>query len=128
MNAYLIDTHPLLWFLEGNPRLSEAGRALIQYPGNQIFTSVACLWEITTKIGLGKLHLPEPLSSVMAKMEALGIGVLPLRPEHVLRSASLPLYHHDLFDRMLIAQALVEGMPVVSKDAIFEEYGLEWIW
>ena len=128
MNAYLIDTHTLLWYLEGNTRISENGKAVIQYPGNQIFTSVVCLWEITTKISLGKLHLPEPFESVIAKMEVLNIGILPLQTAHIMRAATLPLYHHDPFDRMLIAQALTEGMPVVSKNAVFEEYGIEWIW
>jgi PIN domain nuclease of toxin-antitoxin system len=128
MNAYLIDTHTLLWFLEGNSRLSETSKAVIQYPGNQIFTSVVCLWEITIKVSQGKLHLPEPIDSVLAKMQELNIGILPLQTAHVLRASTLPLYHHDPFDRIIIAQALTEGMPVVSKDAIFEEYGLEWIW
>jgi PIN domain nuclease of toxin-antitoxin system len=125
----LVDTHCWLWQLAEPERLKEPVRSLLADRGNEVFLSVASIWEIVIKAQLGKLALPEPAEVfVPRRMEALGNFALPITEPHVLRIATLPLHHRDPFDRILLSQALVEGLPLVTADARLKDYELELLW
>ena len=117
----LLDTHAFLWWLEGDRRMSRKARALIADDDNEVFLSAASVWEITTKARLGKL--PRALAvaaDVPAAMASQGFAPLSITTAHAQRAGSLPGPHRDPFDRMLVAQADLEGLPIVSMDAVFD--------
>ena len=125
----LLDTHTFLWFIDGSPDLSAAARALIEDRANTSFLSVASAWEMAIKVSIGRLTLAEPLELLLpAQLDANGIALLPIELRHTLHVASLPFHHRDPFDRMLIAQSAVEKMPLVSVDAVFDDYGVQRLW
>ena len=125
----LLDTHSFIWFIEGNPRLSETARTLITDGGNEVFLSVASLWEMAIKISLGKLGLSEPYEVFIATQLQLNqIGLLDISFSHTVRVTKLPFHHRDPFDRLLNAQSLVEDIPIVSIDAKLDDYGVRRIW
>lgn len=127
----LLDTHAVLWYLEGDRRLTASAQAVIDTMDNDCLVSVASLWEMAVKVRIGKLtsRLGVPPTDVILDFLArTGIALLPIAPEHALRVASLPHGHGDPFDLLLVAQALVEGMPVVGADAKFDQFGIERIW
>ena len=121
----LIDTHILIWFLEGNRLLSISRRQTIAKARNDIFVSVASLWEIAIKISLGKLLLIKPLADVIKQITVEDIEILPISPEHILQVSTLPFHHRDPFDRLLIAQAQVENLAVMTNDVEFSGYKVE---
>jgi len=126
---YLLDTHTFLWMSLNDPQLSEAVRALIVDFGNELFLSPASYWEIAIKVSLGKYQLQEPLDDfVNREVERNSLKVLAIEPKHAALVARLPLYHRDPFDRLLVAQALVEQIPLLSKDPAFDRYGGTRIW
>lgn len=114
---YLIDTHVLLWWLFNDPKLDKNMRAIISNPANTIFVSGASAWEIATKYRLGKLmeaqELVENYHQILAKA---GFIELPITSAHAIRAGILPIEHRDPFDRMLIAQAELESMSLISYD------------
>ncbi|MGD0181634.1 MAG: type II toxin-antitoxin system VapC family toxin [Terriglobales bacterium] len=123
----LIDTHVFLWGLTEEARLSQAVRTLL--PVADVWMSVAGIWEIITKVQVGKLTLPSPVGPFLtAKLAANGVSVLPITLNHVLRIESLELHHRDPFDRVLIAQSIEEKLPLVTADPHFERYPVEIIW
>jgi PIN domain nuclease of toxin-antitoxin system len=125
----ILDTHTLLWFLAGDPRLSAQARNLIADMGNQVATSVASLWEIVIKVSLGKLTLASPFAELIPEQLARNdIDVLPITIQHLATLGGLPFHHRDPFDRLIIAQAISEGLPVVTSDARFSEYGQQVLW
>ncbi|MBC8093222.1 MAG: type II toxin-antitoxin system VapC family toxin [Pseudonocardia sp.] len=119
----LLDTHAWLWMAMDPDRLRAESRDLMVDPDNQVLLSVASTWEIAIKYRLGKLSLPRPpayfLPDLMARMR---IEDLPIESRHALRVAELPDHHRDPFDRLLVAQAMVEGLPVVSADPQVARY------
>ncbi len=125
----LLDTHTFLWFIDGNAALSPAARALIEDPANERYMSMASLWEIAIKYSLGRIQLAQPFHIFLPQqllhnqMEILGITVA-----HTAAIATLPYQHKDPFDRMIIAQALVESLPVISIDTALDAYGVSRIW
>ena len=123
----LLDTHVFLWFLESDPRLATEVAAVIEDEANEKIVSVASLWEMAIKYSLGKLKLRRPLDSFLAT-ELGGFNVRPISIAHAVRVAGLPFHHRDPFDRMLVAQSLVERISIASKEAIFETYGVRRIW
>jgi len=126
---FLLDTHTLLWAFNAEPALSSRARRLIQDGSNQILVSAASAWEIATKVRLGKLPTGEELVSDLEHYLAqLGCDALPISLDHALRAGRLPGGHRDPFDRMLIAQAQAENVPVISNDRVFDGYGVERIW
>ncbi|MBC8136685.1 MAG: type II toxin-antitoxin system VapC family toxin [Fibrella sp.] len=128
MNA-LLDTHTFLWWLANDPQLSDLARDTIRNPTNYIFVSPASAWEIAIKCGTGKLTLPElPPTYVTSRILANGFEPLPITIEHVLQTYHLPFHHRDPFDRLLIAQSIVEDMPIISVDAVFASYPVRTIW
>jgi PIN domain nuclease of toxin-antitoxin system len=126
----LLDTQAFLWFNANDPRLGRAARELIADGRNRTLVSVIVAWEIAIKYSRGRMpELEEPPESyVVTRMERFGFEVLPIEMAHAFRVAHLPRHHGDPFDRLLVAQALVEGLPVVTGDANFARYGVEVVW
>ena len=116
----LLDTHVLIWWRTSDPRLGAAARAAIA-GADEVFVSAASAWETAIKIALGKLRLEE---SFEAGVEASGFSKLNVNFSHAERVATLPLHHHDPFDRILIAQAEIEGLMLVSNDQWLAPYGV----
>ncbi|MBD2180267.1 type II toxin-antitoxin system VapC family toxin [Planktothrix sp. FACHB-1355] len=126
----LLDTQCWLWWFAQPERLNEDAIAHIADETNELWFSVASIWEIGIKVSIGKLPLPEPIDSyISTRMVQLGARYLEITAPHALQAAALPLHHRDPFDRMLIAQAQIEGMMLVSADPIFKEYSdLSLLW
>ena len=119
----LLDTHTFIWFIMGNPALSNQARALIEDVANEKFLSVASLWEIAIKLSIGKLSLSEPFHRLIPEQLSLnGFELLNIEIDHAAMVATLPFHHRDPFDRLIIAQAVVEKMAIVSIDAVFDHY------
>ena len=118
----LIDTHVLIWFLEGSNLLSASRRQMIVSPANNVFVSIASIWEIAIKISVGKLILAKPLTDVIKQIAAENIEILPILPEHTLQVSTLPFHHRDPFDRIIISQAIIESIDIISADEIFDDY------
>jgi PIN domain nuclease of toxin-antitoxin system len=125
----LLDTHAWLWFVLGNPLLSPAARAAILDPANRKFVSPASYWEISIKISLGKYALAVPYPQFIRQaIVGNGFHFLHISPRHTERVSTLAFHHRDPFDRLLIAQALVDGTTIVSNDGDFPPYGVPLIW
>ena len=125
----LLDTHAFLWLVEGSPNLSTTARSALSDPRNDLYLSAASVWELAIKTGNKKLTLTDPLDLFLAKwVGAYHIAVLPIETPHALAVATLPNHHRDPFDRILIAQALIEGMTLTSADAKFAPYPVPILW
>lgn len=122
----LLDTHVFLWAITDSPRLSVEQRELFLDEDNELHLSVASLWEMLIKAGLGRLPLPEPATEYLVRqMEKNRIVLLPIRIAHLAELQRLPLLHRDPFDRMLVAQARSEKLRMLSVDERMLEYGIE---
>jgi PIN domain nuclease of toxin-antitoxin system len=126
----LLDTHTLLWALAEPERLSSRAEGLIREPANALLVSSASAWEIATKHRLGRLEGAEPIiAGYAAHLQTLRADELPIRTEHALKAGGFAVEHRDPFDRMLAAQALIEGVPLVTADPAFRLFpDLETIW
>lgn len=125
----LLDTHTFIWWDADPSRLSAAALSLCGDPANPLVLSVASLWEIQIKRQLGKLELRLPLAGIVAhQRETNGVIILPIVQAHVLALEDLPYHHRDPFDRLLVAQALVEGATLVSADPVLKSYSVEVRW
>lgn len=125
MSALLVDAQALLWWLTDDPALSPIARAEIADPANEPLVSAASVWEIAIKRALGKLTAPDDLLDALRDG---GFSWLPVVPGHAWAVGALPLHHGDPFDRLLIAQAQVERIAVVTSDERFAEYGVPVRW
>lgn len=121
----LLDTHAFLWWMEASSALSTPARNAIANPRNEVLISIASLWELTIKQALGKLTFPADPETVVRNE---GFSVLPVGFTHLRRLGTLPHLHRDPFDRMLVAQAMVEGAALVSQDSKLTPYGTQIIW
>jgi PIN domain nuclease of toxin-antitoxin system len=125
----LLDTHAFLWFIEGSPRLSDGARELIRDPATELFMSVASLWEIAIKASIGRLPLLQPFEILIPDQLARHeISVIPIEIPHLVEMMGLERHHGDPFDRLLIAQANVERLPIVSADPVFDDYPGSRLW
>lgn len=125
----LLDTQALLWFLLDDARLSNNARSLMTDPANDLFVSPASLWEIAIKISLRKYTLPEGFAEFMERQIAENhLTILPISVKHVAVVATLPFHHRDPFDRLLVAQAMSENVPVLSADRVFDLYPVTRTW
>lgn len=125
----LLDTHVWLWLNGAVERLSPRCLEIISSPRNQVFLSPASSWEIAIKYGTGKLALPEPPDVyIPRRMAANGINTLPIQHDHAFRAAALPGHHKDPFDRMLVAQAQLEKMKLMTVDDQLDQYEVEILW
>ncbi|MGD1929223.1 MAG: type II toxin-antitoxin system VapC family toxin [Leptolyngbyaceae cyanobacterium] len=126
---FLLDTHAFLWFVLDSPKLSQAASQLIQNPAYDILISPASYWEIAIKVSLGKYQIPEAFQSWMEHQITMNsFNVLPIAVAHASMVSTLPFHHRDPFDRLLCAQALVEKIPIISTDGVFDRYGVERQW
>jgi PIN domain nuclease of toxin-antitoxin system len=125
----LLDTHSFLWLVWGNPRLSPLARSLIADPNNVRLLSAASYLEIAVKVSVGKLNLTEPLGVfLLREVPNNSIQILPIEIAHAAVVATLPLHHRDPFDRLLVAQALAEQLPLLSADASLDAYNVQRLW
>ena len=120
----LLDTHTVLWWLSDDPALSETARAAIADPENTVFLSAVVMWEIHIKQGIGKLDLPDDFGEVL---DLQRFAELAVTVDHANTIAELPAAHQDPFDRMLVAQAMVEHMAIVTRDRSIADYDVEVI-
>jgi PIN domain nuclease of toxin-antitoxin system len=126
---YLLDTHTLIWLFENNPQISDRAKSLILNESNQLFVSIASLWEMTIKSSLGKLDLSLPLSDLFTqKLIPSDIQILPIQLPHLAILQELPFHHRDPFDRIIIAQAISENLILLSTDAVFKHYQVTCDW
>ncbi len=125
----LLDSHTLIWAMDQPTKLSTIARNTIEDIQNELFVGAGNLWEISIKIGLGKLVLSQPFPPWCRQaLQILDWAILPIEIDHAALQSTLPHHHGDPFDRMLVAQALTENMSVVSADKILEAYGIQRIW
>jgi len=125
----LLDTHAFLWWITDDPRLSLRAREIIANGANVLFLSAASGWEIAIKAKLGRLRLPdEPERFILKQLESNAIEVLPVQMSHALHVYALPDHHRDPFDRLLIAQAQLEKLPILTADPQISRYEVETIW
>jgi len=125
----LLDTHCWLWWVAVPEKLSDNARGQIADKDNTVLLSAASSWEMAVKYSIGKLKLPEPPGAfVPSRLARDRMAALAIEHAHALHVAQLPLHHHDPFDRLLIAQAQVESIPIMTVDRQFEQYDVEIIW
>ena len=125
----LLDTHTFLWWDLDDPQISALAGQMIESSESELLVSAASLWEIAIKVGSDKLVLPGAIERyIPARLAAYRFKTLPVNTEHALRVVRLPPIHRDPFDRLLVAQALVEGIPIVTSDPAITRYDVETIW
>jgi len=125
----LLDTHAFLWFILDDPKLSDKARGLIADPENDAEISPASYWEIAIKISLKKYVLPEPYEIFMNReLKQNNFLILPIELKHTAVLTELPFHHRDPFDRLLIAQARSENIPLVSTDPVMDAYPIKRLW
>ncbi len=125
----LLDTNALLWVLLAPAKLSATAARLLSDHANVLFVSVASLWEITIKVGIGKLTIPNSdIEEVIASLAAFRIRVLPIRSEDLKALQALPPHHKDPFDRIIVSQAQVENIAVVTADEQIRQYAVQVLW
>ena len=125
----LLDTHAFLWFVLGDLKLSSNARDHIEDPGNEKLVSPASYWEIAIKISINKYTLSQPYEAFMQKgIAGNSFIILPIELQHTVALTTLPFHHRDPFDQLIIAQAMVENISVISGDAAFAAYPVTCIW
>lgn len=126
---FLLDTHTLLWWLYDDPRLSKRAREIVGDSANKVLVSSASAWEISTKHRLGKLpSAVELVRDISGWVHRAGFVELPITISHGQRAGSWPQSHRDPFDRMLAAQCALEELPLITKDAQLEDFGIRLVW
>ena len=124
----LLDTHAFLWGIAGDRRMSQNAREIFVGPSN-LSMSIASIWEILIKVQIGKLTLPRPAGSyIISKLAENRVEILPINLVHLLAFEQLSLHHRDPFDRILIAQSMEEGWPIITSDPVFKRYPIRVIW
>jgi PIN domain nuclease of toxin-antitoxin system len=125
----LLDTSAFLWFVSGSSELSAEARQCIASLDNDLFLSVASLWEIAIKASLGRLKLLSPFDQLIPELLVQNaITILPIEIPHLSKIIDLPFYHRDPFDRLIIGQSIAEDLPVITRDAAFNRYPVRLIW
>ena len=122
----LVDTHALLWWLTGDPRLKSEVQSLIGDPENEVHLSAASFWEASIKRALGRLRFET--AEITFALASGGFRELPVKALHAIAAGDLPRHHDDPFDRMLVAQAAAEGLTLITHDKAFEPYGVSVVW
>jgi PIN domain nuclease of toxin-antitoxin system len=125
----LLDTHAFLWFVLNDPQLSATAGRLISDPANDVLISPASYWEIAIKVALRKLDLHAPYDDFMQRaIVGNDFEILPIEPRHTSLLTTLPFHHRDPFDRLIVAQAIVENIPLISVDAVLDQYPITRLW
>jgi PIN domain nuclease of toxin-antitoxin system len=128
MQKNLLDTHTLIWYINGDLELSQNAKTAIEANDTINFVSIASLWEIAIKISLGKLELKTPFKQIGRQIEENGFEVLPVTFEDTLTVSTLPFHHRDPFDRIIIVQSFSNGLTLISKDKNFDLYKAKVLW
>jgi PIN domain nuclease of toxin-antitoxin system len=126
--SYLLDTHTFLWAITESPELSAEVIAILENSENQLFLSVASLWEIAIKLSIGKLRLTFPFDELPRKLAKASVQVIDIKFDHLRIVSSLPLVHRDPFDRLIVAQALSENLILLTKDELMKSYSVQTFW
>ena len=126
--SYLLDTNVLLWVMENNPLLTQKAKDIIVNRENDIYVSIACFWEISIKLSIGKLDLTRSLDEIIRAIEPLGFTLLPISLDAVRLIRNMPFHHRDPFDRLIIAQAQALDITIITKDRKFESYNVKVLW
>jgi PIN domain nuclease of toxin-antitoxin system len=125
----ILDTQAFLWLGADSPLLSKKAKKLFSDAKNDLYLSLASIWEMAIKSSLGKLKFHKPIETfILDKLQENSIQQLGIDFRHVTRVSALPFHHRDPFDRLIISQALEEKMPVLSSDSAFDQYGVERLW
>ncbi|MCC8109849.1 MAG: type II toxin-antitoxin system VapC family toxin [Planctomycetes bacterium] len=124
----LLDTQALIWHYEDKPALGKKAGKAIENRTNQLFISAVTVWEMSIKVGLGKLKLDRPVLDIISIYKVKGVSVLPITETHAVRVGTLPSIHRDPFDRMLVSQAQCEGLTIVTVDEFIQQYPIECLW
>ena len=125
----LLDTHTLIWFDAEPERLSDMSRSMLTDANNDLFLSIASIWEMQVKLQSGRLMLRLPLSQLIDdQIKNAGLRILSIEPRHVYQLQTLPDVHRDPFDRIMISQAIVENLLFVSKDSVLGGYPVQQVW
>jgi PIN domain nuclease of toxin-antitoxin system len=125
----LVDTHTFIWDIIADHRSSAKAKQILRSDEHELVFSLVSLWEIAIKIKTGKLNtIGSSVAYIRDEMNAYGMELLPIRYDHILQLESLPHHHGDPFDRLLIAQAITESLPILTADKIFHQYGAKTIW
>jgi PIN domain nuclease of toxin-antitoxin system len=124
----LVDTHALIWFITDDKHLPLRIKQILEDRKNECYVSIATYWELAIKYSLGRLELKTTLESIFDIIENTGFEALPITPKHILENSALEFYHQDPFDRIIIAQAFIEELTIVSKDKQFKRYKVPMIW
>jgi PIN domain nuclease of toxin-antitoxin system len=125
----LIDSHALIWYVDQDNLLSPSSYAAMSAPANELLLSAGSIWEIGIKVGLGKIVLTQPFKLwINQAISDLDVTVLPLSVEYVDVQSNLPRHHGDPFDRLIVAQAIIEQVPIISADTNLDAYGLTRVW
>jgi PIN domain nuclease of toxin-antitoxin system len=124
----LLDTHAAIWFFEDDKRLSKSAAEIIYNLENMIYISMASLWEIGIKVSTGKLEFDGGIDCFIEAVYKNEFKMLEISPEHIKKVTELPFIHRDPFDRIMIAQSMVEGMTIMTVDENIVEYDINYIW
>lgn len=124
----LLDTHSFIWFVNGDENLSAKAKKEILKPSNTKLISIASIWEMAIKTSLGKLKIHRPFKEVLNQINENGFEILPIDFEHTLLVNQLEFHHRDPFDRLIIAQAISEGLTIMTRDKNFHSYDVKLIW
>jgi PIN domain nuclease of toxin-antitoxin system len=125
----LLDTHTFLWFIGGDAAVSPYARQLIEDRTNERLLSIASLWEMAIKVSLGRLIVPLPFTALVAEqVYGNAIALFEILPSHLDVLLTLPFYHKDPFDRLIIAQGQAENIPILSRDSVFDDYAIRRLW
>jgi PIN domain nuclease of toxin-antitoxin system len=125
----LLDTHTFIWFVTDHPRLSVTAKALIESGNNEILVSIVSLWEIALKMSLGKLNMGATFDQLIPQqLIENDMTLLPIEVSHLYQLVQLPFHHRDPFDRLLIAQGVSAGLPLISRDPQFDAYPVQRLW
>lgn len=124
----LVDTHALIWFLNGDNDLTDNAKKAIEEKDAINFISIVSLWEIAIKISIGKLELKIPFAKISEQLENNGFQILPVTFEDTLLLSTLPFHHRDPFDRIIISQSFNNKLRIISKDKFFDAYQVSLIW
>ncbi|EGC78848.1 MULTISPECIES: type II toxin-antitoxin system VapC family toxin [Treponema] len=124
---YLLDTHTLLWFLRDSPQLSKKALEIITTE-NKVYVSIASLWEIAIKKSIGKLEFEHSIEKIAELCHEKDILILQIQPKYFDKIIKLPNIHNDPFDRLIISQAIIENLVIITKDTIIPKYSVKTIW
>ena len=125
---YLLDTHTLIWFLNGEDNLSDKSKEVIENPENSNFISIASIWELAIKISLGKFKFKKGFKKFLELIDENGFEVIPISFEHALRLSTLEFIHRDPFDRLIVVQAMTDNLTVITRDENMAKYEIKTLW